>query len=152
MGVPPMAIQWHRHLAHGKAMQPMADPFRRKSLEFRLSALLRTAEETTFKDPKVRAMVDQLRRAYEDDQDGVMFMLGMSQNAPKAAPVSLPHSKIPQLLMVLDALATKKPVSPPPSRHELNRDETPSLLTTVVSKSTIRPTVTPLPEPKVPRP
>ena len=55
----------------------MDDPFKRKKLEFKLDALIRSAEETTIDDPKLKAMVKQLRQLYKTDNASFMFMMGM---------------------------------------------------------------------------
>lgn len=110
----------------------MSNHLERKQKEFRLAALLRATEEKTLSNPKLKAMADQLRNSYQSNQTGFLNIMGMG-GAPAKMPqrVKLPESKIPQLLMILDSLATKKPMSLPPTQKELNRDNTPSLLATL---------------------
>ncbi len=107
----------------------MTNSLERKQKEYRLAALLRTTEKNTLSNPKLKAMADQLRNSYQMDQAGFLKMLGLG-GPPDEKPqrVKLPESKIPQLLMILDSLATKKPLSLPPSHRELNLDSTPALL------------------------
>lgn len=113
-------------------MRNMSNHLERKQKEYRLAALLRATEAKTLSNPKLKAMADQLRNSYQSDQAGFMNLLGMG-GAPAKTPqrVKLPESKIPQLIMILDSLATKKPLSLPPTQKELNRDNTPSLLATL---------------------
>jgi hypothetical protein len=114
----------------------MSNHLERKQKEYRLAALLRATEEKTLSNPKLKAMADQLRNSYQMDQAGFMKMLGMGVAPPKKQErVKLPQSKIPKLLMILDSLATKKPLSLPPTKRDLNIDNTPALLATYDRKT-----------------
>lgn len=113
----------------------MSNSLERKRKEYRLAALLRSTEEKTLSNPKLKAMADQLRNSYQSDQAGFMNMMGMGGPPPKKQErIKLPESKIPQLIMILDSLATKKPLSLPPTQRDLNMENTPALLATYDKK------------------
>lgn len=113
----------------------MSNSLERKRKEYRLAALLRSTEEKTLSNPKLKAMADQLRNSYQSDQAGFLNMMGMGGAPPKKQErIKLPESKIPQLLMILDSLATKKPLSLPPTKRDLNMENTPALLATYDKK------------------
>ncbi len=92
----------------------------REKLEADLKKQIRSAEKEAINDPKLKSMIKQLRDIYHSDKDSFLFMLGVapppsstnSQNKPK----NIPTSKIPQLLLMLDALATKKPLPVLPAK------------------------------------
>ncbi len=82
--------------------------FSRNHKENVLKDLLKKAEKNYMKDPKIKKMVKQLRNLYMNDKDDFLFALGMApppaQKTTKKKPTP-PPSRIPQLLMILDAVA-----------------------------------------------
>jgi len=84
----------------------------RSQLEARLKAFLSKAETIALSDPKLKNMVEQLRNIYLTDRQGFMFAMGLSgpepaTKKPKVRPLP-PPSRIPQLIMMMDALASGK--------------------------------------------
>ncbi|MEW6238670.1 MAG: hypothetical protein AB1656_25070 [Candidatus Omnitrophota bacterium] len=82
----------------------------RSQLEAKLKAMLDKAEKIALNDPKLKNMVEQLRNIYLTDRQGFMFAMGLSgpepaQTKPRVRPLP-PPSRIPQLIMMMDALAS----------------------------------------------
>ncbi|RJP26380.1 MAG: hypothetical protein C4527_15525 [Candidatus Omnitrophota bacterium] len=101
----------------------MIDSNRRKNLEADLEKAIRLAEKETFTNPQLQAMVRRLRDLYLTDKDEFLFMMQASPppqvHAQKRRQPKLPPSKIPQLLAMLDALVTNKPLPVLPSIKNL---------------------------------
>ena len=95
----------------------MADSQQRKTIEEALQATIQNAQASVQSDPKMQAMVDQLRSLYREDREDFMFALGAAPPPPSSSPKRppVPPSRIPQLLFLLNAVTTKGPVSAPPS-------------------------------------
>ncbi len=101
----------------------------RKELEQKLKREIRYAEETAFRDPKLKDMVESLRKLYLNNKHDFLATLGIA-STPAPQPTSRkrpvpPPSRIPQLLMILDSV-TKKP-----QNLTQNPQNTPSLLNPV---------------------
>ena len=83
----------------------MPDSSRRKQIEDTLTALLRTMQKSVLADPRLKKMVEQLRRSYHEDKEDFLITLGLA--TPPAPPVPrqpLPSSRIPRLLLILNRL------------------------------------------------
>ncbi|MFB3785527.1 MAG: hypothetical protein ACE15F_04070 [bacterium] len=90
----------------------MPDPSRRKQIEDTLTALLRTMQKSLLADPRLKKMVEQLRKSYHEDKDDFLLTLGLAE--PPSPPVprrTLPSSRIPRLLLLLNRLPLRqKPI------------------------------------------
>ncbi len=115
----------------------------RKRLEADLESAIRGAEKETLHDPQLKSMVQQLRNLYRSDKDEFLFMLEASpppnQKANTAKRQNLPPSKIPQLIAMLDALATNKPLPVLPSIDKSKNGMPPPLVTSLPHPSEFQP-------------
>lgn len=94
----------------------MPDTTRRKQIEKKLTGLLRVMQKNVLADPRLKKMVEILRKSYYEDKQEFLRALGVA--APPPASVSspsLPSSRIPRLLLLLNMLSSKRrvPISSP---------------------------------------
>ncbi|MFH1740869.1 MAG: hypothetical protein ABIH23_17820 [bacterium] len=106
------------------------DPQSRKMAEALLNLHIRKAEKETLRDPKIREMVERLRKMYHEDQEGIFTAFAITAQSdgqtsrPRGTP---PPSKIPDLLLVLSELAERSaegeaPKTPKPLEPLLERE------------------------------
>lgn len=86
----------------------MNTPEKREQLEMELEKAIREGEAEAFRDPEVKSMIESLRTMYTSDKGSLFSALGLSApqpSNPDIERVSLPDSKIPDLIFMLDRLA-----------------------------------------------
>lgn len=117
----------------------MPDLKRRQYLEATLNKAISIAEKQAFKDPKTKKLIQDLRTMYMEGSEEFMFALGLGSAPPSKPRPALPESRIPHLLMVLDALAQGHGLSLPTRRSRSNLDPQPIVSTLALPKAPMIP-------------